>query len=37
MALAAEEGVQLETIAIIRERSGAPHTEILCSACSVFR
>jgi len=29
MALAAEEGVQLETIAIIRERSGAPHTEIL--------
>jgi len=29
MALAAEEGVQLETIAIISERSGAPHTEII--------
>ena len=29
MALAAEEGVQIETIAIIRERSGASHTEII--------
>lgn len=29
MALAAEAGVQLETVAIIRERSGAPHTEII--------
>jgi hypothetical protein len=29
IALAAEEGVELETIAIINERSSAPHTEIM--------
>ncbi len=29
IALAAEEGVELETIAIINERSNAPHTEIM--------